>query len=58
MTSYFENEVKIDHTKMYPEDLNTPRQELSNGGLGIAVALLVRPGIDFSCVSTEDPIQL
>ena len=43
---------------MYPEDLNSPRRELSNGGLGIVVALLVCWQIDFVCVSTGDPIQL
>ena len=43
---------------MYPEDLHSPRLELSNGGLGIIVALLVHPGIDFSCVSAGGPIQL
>ena len=30
------------HGKMNKEDLNFPRQELSNSGLGIVVALLVR----------------
>ena len=34
------------------EDLNSPRQELSNGGLEIVVALLVRWQIDISCVCT------
>ena len=43
---------------MYPEDLNSPHQELSNGGPDIVVAHLVLPGIDFSCVSTGGPIQL
>ena len=43
---------------MYPEDLNSPRRELSNGGLGFILALLIRPGIDLSCVSTGGPIQL
>ena len=31
-----------DHEKWNPEDLDSPRQELSNGGLGMVVALLVR----------------
>ena len=31
----------MDRTKIYPEDLNSPRQEFSNGGLGIVVTLLV-----------------
>ena len=38
--------------------LKDPCRELSNGGLGIAVALLVCRQIDFSCVSTGGPIQL
>ena len=42
-------EVKIDDTTIYPEDLTSPRQEFSNGGLGIVVTLLVRRGIVF-CV--------
>ena len=40
---------KIADTKMYPEDLNSPRREFPNEGLGIVVTLLVRPGIIF-CV--------
>ena len=32
-----------------PEDLNFPRQELSNGGLGIVIALVVRWQIVFLC---------
>ena len=38
--------------------LDFPRRELSNGGLGVAAALLVCPRINFSYVSTGDPIQL
>ena len=38
---------KNDHRKMCPKDLDSPRQELSNGGLGIVVTLLVRWQIDF-----------
>ena len=35
---------------MVKVDLDSPRQELSNGGLGIVVALLVSSGIDlFVC---------
>ena len=34
-----------------PENLNSPHRELSNGGLGIVVTLLVCRQIDFSCVS-------
>ena len=33
---------KIDFIKIVTADLNFPRRELSNGGLGIVVALLVR----------------
>ena len=43
---------------MYPEDLDSPRQELSNGGLGIVVTLLVRRQIDFLCASRWLAIQL
>ena len=42
----------MDHTKMYPKYLDSPRRELSNGGLEIDVAVLVRSGIDFSCALT------
>ena len=42
----------MDNTKPYPEDLDSPCRELSNGGLEFVVALLVRPGIIFSYVST------
>ena len=43
---------KNDHRKMDPEDLNFPCQELSNCGLGIALALLVHRKIGFFvCVS-------
>ena len=45
-------------SKIVKADMESPRQELSNSGLGIMVALLVRPGIGFSCVSTWGPIQL
>ena len=51
-------EVKIDDTTIYPEDLTSPRQEFSNGGLGIVVALLVCPRINVSSASTGGPIQL
>ena len=37
----------MDDTKPYPEDLDSPCRELSNGGLGLVVALLVCPGINF-----------
>ena len=38
----------MDHTKMYPKYLNSPRRELSNGGLEIVVVLLVFWQINFS----------
>ena len=43
---------------MAKADLDSPRRELSNGGLGIVVALLVRWQIDFLSVYTGGPIQL
>ena len=48
----------MDDTKLDPEDLDSLRRELSNGGLGIVVALMDHRGIDFSCVSSVGPIQL
>ena len=48
----------MDDTKPYPKDLYSPCQELSNGGLGFVVALVVCSGIVFLCVSTGGPIQL
>ena len=41
-----------------PLDLNFLRRELSNGGLGIVVALLVRRQIDFLSARIGRPIQL
>ena len=35
-------------TKIDPADLDSPRQELSNGALGIVVTLLVYLKIEFS----------
>ena len=40
----------MNFTKSVKADLDSPRRELSNGGLGIVVALLAFPAIDFSCV--------
>ena len=37
--------------KLDQADLNSPRRELSNGGLKIVVVLLVRWQINFSCAS-------
>ena len=45
-------EVKIDHTKIDPADLNSPRQELSVHSLGFVITLLVRWQINFLCAST------
>ena len=45
LTSFLKNGVEKDHTKIYPEDLNSPCLEHSNSGLRIAVALMVCPGI-------------
>ena len=39
----------MDHTKIDTADLDSPCRELSNNGLGIAVALLVRQGINVVC---------
>ena len=39
----------MDHTKINTAYLDFPRRELSNGGLGFVVALLVRQGVIF-CV--------
>ena len=41
----------MDHTKMNSKVLDFPCRELSIRGLGFVVALPVRPGIDFFCVS-------
>ena len=57
-TCFKNEEVKNDHRKIDPADLNSPRRELSNGGLGIVVALLVRWQIVFLSAYTGGPIQL
>ena len=44
--------------KIVKADLDFPRRELSNGGLGIVVAFMFFSGIIFVCVSTGGPIQL
>ena len=38
--------------------MNSPRRELSNGGLGIVVTLLVACQINYLCASTGSAIQL
>ena len=48
----------MNFTKIVKADFDSPRRELSNNGLGIVVALLVFPAINFSCVSTGGLIQL
>ena len=48
----------MNHTTMNPKYLDSPRRDFFNGGLGIVATLLVRWGIDCSCVSTGGPIQL
>ena len=48
----------MNFTKIVPEDLNSPRRELSNGGLEIVVALLVCWQIDFLCAHTGKAIQM
>ena len=39
----------MDHTKMKHAYLESPRRELSNGGLENVVTLLFRWGINFVC---------
>ena len=58
LQSYFEKRGQNGSHKLDQADLNSPRQDLSNDGLGIVVALLVRWQINFVCVSTWGPIQL
>ena len=48
----------MNFTTIDPADLNSPRRELSNGGLGIVVALLVRWQNDFLSAHIGYPIQL
>ena len=48
----------MNFTKIDQADLDSPRRELSNGGLGIVVALLVRWGINFLSARIGHPIQL
>ena len=53
LESYFEKKrSNMDHIITNPKYLDSPCQELSNSGLGIAATLLVCWGIDFLCVST------
>ena len=41
LQNYFEKEVKMTFINVDKADLDSPRRELSNGGLGIVVTLLV-----------------
>ena len=43
---------------MNRKDLDSPRRELSNGGLESVVTLLVRQQINYSCASPGKAIQL
>ena len=45
-------------TKLDPRDLDFPCRELSNGGLGIVVAILACWQINVSLTHIERPIQL
>ena len=45
-------------TKLNQADLDSPRRELFNGGLGNAVALSIRWQVVFLCIYTGGPIQL
>ena len=45
-------------TKIDPADLDSPRRELSNGGLKSVVALLVRSQINFLSARIGRSIQL
>ena len=46
------------YTKIDRKDLDSPRGELSNGGLESVATLLVRWQINYSCASPEQAIQL
>ena len=48
----------MNFTKIVKADLDSPRRELSNGGLGIVVALLVHWQIIFLSARIGRPIQL
>ena len=53
-----EKELNMNFTKICTADVDSPRQELSNGGLEIVAALAFFSGIDFTYVYTGGPIQL
>ena len=46
----------MDRTKIYLVDLNSPCQELSTGGLQIAVTILVHWQINVSCACSRSAI--
>ena len=48
----------MDDTKLNPADLNSPRRELSNGGLESVVTFLVRWQIIFLSARMGHPIEL
>ena len=48
----------MNFTKIDQADLDSPRQELSNGGLKSVVALLICWGINFQSARIGRPIQL
>ena len=52
-TCFKKKTPQIHFTKTVTEDLNSPRRELSNGGLRIVVTLLVCWEIDFLCVLAD-----
>ena len=48
----------MDHTTIYPADLNSALRELFASDFGFVVALSARWQIDFACVYSRDPIQM
>ena len=48
----FKKGSKMNFTKILETDLDSPCRDLSNGGLGIFLALLVCWGVIFSCACT------
>ena len=48
----------MDHTKIYQADLDSPRQELFNGGLGFIVAFWFIWEMVFCVVVLKKAIQL
>ena len=50
MESYFKTGVNMNSTQTAKADVSSPLQELSNGGLGMVVALSVFRKLIFVCV--------